>query len=125
MVVFAIGLGAKQVAWLHMTLLTLTRSTVLQSQGEDTIAWLALALMPLYALYLLASPTVAVDPWLLVPLAAGVLLTVSALLGRCPGGMRAYPVAATPIWLQLVLVMLLGFAMPSQVAAWFSEVAAG
>lgn len=125
MVVFAIGLGAKPVAWLHMTLLTLARSMVLQSQGEDTIAWLALALLPLYALYLLASPTVAVAPWLLVPLAISVLLTVWALLERRPGGMAADWVAAPPIWLQLALVMLLAFAMPAPVAAWFRGVAAG
>ena len=123
MVVYAIGVGANQVAWLHMTLLTLVRSAVQQSQGEDTVAWLALALLPLYALYLLASPTVAVAPWLLVPLAISVLLTVWALLEDCPGGMLADWVAASPTWLQLALVMLLAFAMPGPVAAWFHGVA--
>ena len=82
MVVFAIGVGAKQVAWLHMTLLALARSAVLQSYGDDIHAWLALALLPLYALYLLAEPTVAVAAWLLVPLAAGALLACWALLER-------------------------------------------
>ena len=89
MVVFAIGIGARQVAWLHMTLLALARSAVLQSHGDDMLAWLALALLPLYALYLLAGPTVAVAAWLLVPLAAGALLAMlgaaRAPAGRCRG----------------------------------------
>ena len=91
MVVFAIGVGAKQVAWLHMTLLALARSAVLQSHGDDILAWLALALLPLYALYLLAEPTVAVAAWLLVPLAAGALLACWALLERRPDRCRGRP----------------------------------
>ena len=114
MVVFAIGVGAKQVAWLHMTLLALARSAVLQSHGDDMLAWLALALLPLYALYLLAEPTVAVAAWLLVPLAAGVLLACWALLERRPAGVATGWLAATPVWLQLALIVLLAFAMPAR-----------
>jgi hydrogenase-4 component F len=125
MVVFAIGIGANRVAWLHMTLLTLVRSAVLQSRCDDMIAWLALALLPLYALYLLAWPAVAVAAWLVVPLAIGVLLMVWALLEHRPVRMSAQWVAAPPIWLQLALAMLAAFAMPVQVAAWFRGVTAG
>jgi len=60
-----------------------------------------------------------------VPLAIGVLLMVWALLEHRPVGMSAQWVAAPPIWLQLALVMLLAFAMPSPVAAWFRGIAAG
>jgi hydrogenase-4 component F len=124
MVVFAIGIGAKQAAWLHMTLLTLTRSAVLQSQGE-IIAWMAIALLPLYALYLLAAPTAAVAAWLLVPLAAGALLTVWALLARRPAGVPTNRMGQVAVWLQLALAALLAFAMPAPVVAWFRTVAAG
>jgi hypothetical protein len=117
MVIFAIGVGARQVAWLHMMLLTLARSAVLQSHGDDVIAWLVLALLPLYALYLLAVPTVAVAGWLLVPLGAGVLLATWALIERRPAGVPADWVARTPVWLHLALVALLAFAMPAPVAA--------
>jgi hydrogenase-4 component F len=125
MVVFAIGIGARQAAWLHMTLLALARSAVLQAQCDDLVAWLALALLPPYALYLLAGPTVAVAAWLLVPLAAGVLLAVRALLERRPVGVAAGWVAATPVGLQLALGVLLALAMPGPLAAWFRAVAAG
>ena len=80
------------------------------------IAWLAFALLPLYALYLLAEPTVAVSAWLLVPLAAGVLLATSALVGRCPSGVAADWATATPVWLQLAIVTLLAFALPALAA---------
>jgi hydrogenase-4 component F len=113
MAIFAIGVGARQVAWLHMTLLTLARSAVLQSHGDDVIAWLTLALLPLYALYLLAAPTVAVSAWLLVPLGGGVLLATWALIERRPAGVPADWIAAAPVWSQLVLVALLAFAMPT------------
>ena len=125
MVVFAIGVGAKQVAWLHMTLLALARSAVLQSHGDDMLAWLALALLPLYALYLLAAPAVAVAAWLLAPLAVGALLACWALVERRPAGVAADRLAATPVRLQLALIVLLAFAMPAQVVAWFHAVAAG
>jgi hydrogenase-4 component F len=120
MVVFAIGIGAKQVAWLHMTLLALARSAVLLSRADDMLAWLALALLPLYVLSLLAGPTVAVAAWLLVPLAAGVLLASWAMIERRPDGMPS-----GLIWLHLTLVVLLAFVMPDQVVAWFRVVAAG
>jgi hydrogenase-4 component F len=125
MVVFAIGVGARQAAWLHLTLLVLARSAVLQSHGESVPAWLALALLPLYALYLLAGPTAAVAAWLLVPLAAGAVLAVWALLGRRPLGVPATWRIAAPIWLQLALVILLALGIPGRAIAFIRAVAAG
>jgi hydrogenase-4 component F len=112
MVVFAVGIGAKQAAWLQLTLLTLARTAVLQSQGEDAPSWLAFALLPLYALYLLAAPAAAVGWWLLAPLAVGALMATAALLKRRPAGLPADWVAAGPVWLQLGLILLLAFATP-------------
>jgi hypothetical protein len=88
------------------------------------IAWLTLALLPLLALYLLVGPTVAVAPWLLAPLAVGVLLAAWGMLERCPAGVAADWVAATPAWLQVALVVLLAFAMPGPLGGWL-RVAAG
>jgi hypothetical protein len=116
MVVFAVGVAARPVAWLHLILLGLTRSAVLQSQNNDMIAWLTLALLPLYALYLLAEPTVAVAAWLMVPLATGVLLATAALVERCPSGVPADWATAAPVWLQLAIVALLAFALPALAA---------
>jgi hydrogenase-4 component F len=116
MVVFAVGIAAKPVAWLHLILLGLARSAVLQSRNTDMLAWLTLALLPLYALYLLAEPTVAVAALLLVPLAAGVLLVTGALVARCPTGVAADWATATPVWLQLAIVALLAFAVPALAA---------
>ena len=115
-VVFAVGIAAKPVAWLHLILLGLTRSAVLQSRNNDMIAWLTLALLPLYALYILVEPTVAIAAWLLVPLAAGALLVTGALLERCPSGVAADWATATPVWLQLAIVALLAFALPALAA---------
>jgi hypothetical protein len=128
-VAFGIGVGAKPAAWLHLMLLALARSAVLQSQCSDMITWLTLALLPLLALYLLAGPTVAVAPWLLAPLAVGMLLAAWGMLERCPVSVAADWVAAdwvaaTPAWLQVALVVLLAFAMPGPLGGWF-PVAAG
>ena len=71
------------------------------------------------------APTVAVAAWLLVPLAAGALLACWALLDRHPTGVAGDRLAATPTGLQLALIVLLAFAMPAQVVAWFRAVAAG
>jgi hypothetical protein len=125
MVVFAIGVGAKPSAWLHLILLALARTAVLQSQGDDAIAWLTFAVLPLYALLPLVGTTVAVAAWLVVPLASGALLTAWALLRRCPAGRTVDWIAAAPVWLQVAIVVLLAFAMPAPVAAWFRTASAG
>ncbi len=82
MIVFAIGAGTRQAAWLLMALLALARSAALQ--GRDPLAWLALALLPLFALSLLAASAVELSAWLVVPLAAGALMTTLALIERRP-----------------------------------------
>jgi hydrogenase-4 component F len=78
MIVFAIGIGVRQAAWLHMALLTLARSAALRSQ--DACTWLALTLLPLFGLYLLAAPTVDFSAWLIAPLAVGALMTTLGLI---------------------------------------------
>ncbi len=120
MIVFAIGIGATLAAWLHMALLALARAAVLETNGNDVASWLTLGLLPLYALYLLAGPTVAIAAWLLLPLAVGVLLTVWPLLERCP----TTTVHATPIWLQVAVIVVLAFA-PGPLVTWLRAAAAG
>ena len=118
--IFAIGLGATQVASLSVTLLTLVRTAVLQSRCADIAAWSFLALLPVYALALLAAPAAAVAGWLLLPLAAGVLLAVWALGMRPPPDVPAVRLAVSPIWLQLALVALLAVAIPGMIG-WFGS----
>ena len=58
----------------------------------------------------------AVAAWLLVPLAAGVLLASGAQLERCPSDVTADWATATSVWLQLAIVVLLAFALPALAA---------
>ena len=125
MVVFAIGVGVKPIAWLQLTLLALARAAVLQSQGNDMVTWLAFALLPLYALWLLAEPTVAVAGWLGVPLAVAAVAAAWALLARRPAGVPSDWIAAAPGWLHVAIVVVAAFAMPGPVVAWFRTVGAG
>jgi hydrogenase-4 component F len=118
--VVAIGLGATQIASLSVTLLTLVRTAVLQSRCTDIAAWSFLTLLPVYALALLAAPAAAVAMWLLIPLAAGVLLAVWALGAQQPLDTVAIRLAVSPIWLQLALVALLAMAIPGMVG-WFGS----
>ena len=137
-VAFAIGLGgsaATSIAVLLVTLLALARASVLQCQDAAVsqmsavtriAGMLVLALLPLFALFLLAGPAVDRSPWLLLPLGAGVLLTSSALLAQLPGqtslqsaGTVAETIVLVPIWAQLGVVLLLAFAMPGPLADWF------
>ena len=109
MVVFAIGVGARQAAWQHLTLLALARSAVLQSQGNDVFAWLTFAACCRSTRCICSpAPTAAVAPVLLLPLAVGVLLAAVALTGRRPAGATAGWVAATPVWLQLAVIAAAG-----------------
>jgi hypothetical protein len=112
---FAIGLGARQIAWLSIALLALARSAVLQSQCADRLAWLAFALLPLYVLCLLATQAAANSVWLLALLAAGVLLLVCGLLRRLPDSRVTEWRAAAPVWLQLAAFALLAFVLPVRV----------
>jgi hydrogenase-4 component F len=111
MMAIAIGVGAKPAAWLHLTLLTLARSAVLQSGGGNWFATLTLALLPLYALCLLAA-SAAAAPWLLLPLAAGALVATWALLEQpAPAASRDWR-ETMPVWLHLGLIAVLAFAWP-------------
>ena len=141
-IVVAIGIGgpaATFAAWLSITLLALARATALQCQGlpsTQLASWtrrssiLALAILPLFMLFLIAGSTV----WLLLPLGVGVLLTSALLFARMPilaptvaaprGGGLSELAALTPIWLQLALILLLAFAMPAPMLDWFNAMAA-
>ena len=104
-IVCGIGAGGARAALSLMTLLTLARSALLQSLGNDRLAWLSMAVLPLFALTLLASAVVAISPWLLVALAAGALLLTWTLFA--PREVRAGDWrTAAPVWLQLALMVL-------------------
>jgi hypothetical protein len=90
-VAFAIGVAAAPAAMLYLTLLVLVRVSVLQcigapqtrlSTAASSACMVALAILPLFALLLVASATVDRSPWLLLPLGAGITLTSWALLRR-------------------------------------------
>lgn len=141
-IMVAIGIGgraATSAAWLCITLLALTRASVLQCQTlppTQLATWtrrsslLALAILPLFMLFLIAGSTV----WLLLPLGIGVLLTSALLFARMPilaptvaaarGGGLSDLAALMPIWLQLALILLLAFAMPTPMLDWFTAMAA-
>ncbi len=140
-IMVAIGIGGSAptfAAWLSITVLALARATALQCQGlppTQLAAWtrctsvLALAILPLFMLFLFAGSTV----WLLLPLGVGVLLTSGLLFARMPvlaptvaqprGSGPAELTALTPIWMQLALILLLAFAMPAPVLDWFNAMA--
>jgi len=123
LVVFAFGLGEPLAAWLLLTLLALLRAAALQSPLGDRAAGFALVLLPLYGLVLMAGPAVALTPWLLLPLAAGVLMASTALLPRRPVRHYADWMAMAPVWLQLGLAAVLALAMPEPLRDWFQLVA--
>jgi hydrogenase-4 component F len=139
----AIGIGgaaANFAALLHMTLLSLARASVLQCEGlppsvlsarTGMAGILLLALVPLFALFMLVGTVADRAAGLLLPLAAGVLLTSLAMLARLPAAPSAarrgnpLPDVAplAPVWLQLALVVVLALAMPGAVAVWFAAAA--
>ena len=116
MIEAAIGLGDAGVPRL-IAMLALARAAVLQCEADKPTqyaALLALALLPLFALYQLAELAVGVSSWLLVPLGAGALLTSGGLLRYVPAGPVTAPHRLTqaPVWLQLALMVLLAFWVP-------------
>ncbi len=142
-VVLAFGLGSRTATFgglLVMTMLTLTKASALRcletgptraAVWTRTVSVLSLAGLPIVALFLIAGPVADYAPWLLLPLAAGVLLTTGALLGGLrglgaahDGSSRAGLLELAPIWLQLALVVLLAVAMPGPVVGWFRTMAA-
>jgi hydrogenase-4 component F len=141
-VVFAFGLGSPAATvggLLVMTMLTLVRASAFQCiEAAPTRAaiWtrtasdLGLAGLPIFALFLVAGATADYQPWLLLPLGVGVLLTAGSLLvGRPASGVArdairpANMLELAPVWLQLALVVLLAVAMPGPVVGWFRTMA--
>jgi hydrogenase-4 component F len=142
-VVLAFGLDSRAATFgglLVMTMLTLSKLSALRcletaptraAVRTRTASVLSLAGLPIVALFLIAGPTADYAPWLLLPLAAGVLLTTGALLGGLrtlgaahDGSSPAGLLDLAPIWLQLALVALLAVAMPGPVVGWFRTMAA-
>jgi NADH:ubiquinone oxidoreductase subunit 2 (subunit N) len=94
-----------------IAMLALARAALLQCRdGGPTYyaALLAAAVLPLFALYLLAEPAAAWSGWLLLPLGLGALLTTSALprAVKAPTA-RSRLILLTPIWLEVALVVVL------------------
>ena len=123
MVVYAIGLGGA-IAPVDIALLTLTRAAALHGRGAAP-GLLALALLPLFTLFLLAGPTAAYSAWLLLPLGVGALLTCWGVFASWPAGQptREDPLMLAPLWLELALVAVLAFASPPPVADWLGAMA--
>ncbi len=116
MIEAAIGLGGAGVPQM-IAMLALARAAALQCEADmptQYAAMLALALLPLFALYQLAESAAGVSAWLLVPLGAGALLTSGGLLRYVPAGPVTAPhrLMQAPVWLQLALVVLLAFWVP-------------
>jgi hypothetical protein len=117
--VCAIGAGAPMAAWLIVTTVTLVRLAVLLARCEDPVGWMALTLLPVYALYLLAEPSA----WVL-SLAAGGLVAAAAMVHRAPGAWSGRRTVTGAIRLQLALALVLACVTPGPVAVWFAAVAA-
>ena len=141
-VVFAFGLGSSAATLcglLLTTMATLVRAAAfqcLEAAPTPAAIWtraafdLGLAGLPIFALFLVAGATADYQPWLLLPLGAGVLLAAGSLLfGRPPPDAArdairpANLLELAPAWLQLGLVVLLAVAMPGPVAGWFRTMA--
>jgi hydrogenase-4 component F len=141
-VVVAFGLGSPAATLgglLVMTMVTLVRASAFQCLGAAptrvgdwtrTASVLGLAGLPILALFLIAGATADYQPWLLLPLGAGVLLTAGSLLRGSPATDAARAairpanlLELAPVWLQLGLVVLLAVAMPGPVAGWFRTMA--
>ncbi len=124
--VFAFGLGTDAgnlAGLLQLSLLTLTECALLLARrdGVDRIFAIAgLAGVPPFGLFpslaLVLSATAASLPWLLVPLGAGLASVAWALLLHLPAERRLLPSAA---WVPLALLLIVGFAMPDPLLAWF------
>lgn len=127
LVAFGIGGGATLVGWLHATMLTLLRAALLQAgdaaQPARLVALVGLAVLPLYALFMLAGPMVAAPPWLLLAAGVGAVLTGWSLVHRLPRVAAPDPLGSAPIWLQLAVAAVLALAMPAHVVDWFRALA--
>lgn len=122
---FGLGGGDLRFAGMvHLTLLTLSRSALLLSgeAGFDRLAsLLGMSGLPPFGLFpslaLIVAGTAVMAPWLLLPMAVGLAGLGWACVTRLPAAHA--PTRPTVAWIPLVLVLLLGFAMPSPIAAWF------
>ncbi|MGB8279043.1 MAG: proton-conducting transporter membrane subunit, partial [Methylovirgula sp.] len=81
--------------------------------------------------FLIVSSTFARQPWLAVPLVFGLIVAFGALLlrvtdlafGEPRGEMGKVGASVTPLVTHLSLVLLAGVYLPSQLVAWFQNVA--
>lgn len=141
----AFGLGdaaADAAGMLHLAGIVLARAAVLSaSPDEGRAAALtaaggiaAFAMLPPSALFastmLIVGETARRAPWLLPPLALGLVACgwslAAALLGGLPAGrtpMRRL-LALLPGWLALAASVLLGIGLPGPAGAWFGAIAA-
>lgn len=157
------GPGATFAAMLHLTLHTLAKSAVFQCVGRAaqrkraqsfqaigglivsdralglTLAAgiIAIAGLPPFGLFsseiLILSETVRLHPWLVPPLAAGLVVggwkLIARLISLCLGeptpgdGPPVSRLALVPAWVHLAIVLVLGLAMPASVAGWFAAIA--
>jgi len=100
---------------------------------------IAVAALPpfglIVSLFLILSATASTQPWLAVPLLIGIGAGAAALIHRLqslclgPATPSKFPqisaLTLVPVLVPLGLTILLGFAMPPPVTAWFARVAAG
>jgi hydrogenase-4 component F len=148
---FAFGLGGVAATFaglLHLVLGTLARIAALHGTGARRIMpgprglraapLLALAGLPPFgpfaSLFLVLLATIDRAPWLALPLGAGVVIGMGAILGRLPTLLAPDPVPGpysvgtllrlAPAWLPLAVAVVLGLAMPGIVAAWLRDAAA-
>ena len=142
-VVFAFGLGSRSAIFagaLLLTMLALVRAAAFQSLAASrtraavrthAASVMGLAGLPILAFFLLAGPTAAYLPGLLLLLGLGVLLTTVSLIGMapgllptCSGDTPATVLGLAPIWLELALVALLAAAAHGPAVGWFRTMAA-
>lgn len=148
---------------LHMTMHSLTKSAIFFAVGhivqlkgsqkfadvsglvasQPALGWglvaavAAIAGLPPFGVFvpkfLLVSSVAAAAPWLVLPLGAGLLVALAALVARLSGmafgpatpdaGPAPRPVALLPLWLHLGLVLLAGLWLPPPLVGWFNDVA--
>lgn len=148
---FAFGLGGAAATFaglLHLVLGTLARIAALHGGGARGVlsgprglraaALLALTGLPPFgpfaSLFLVLLATIDRAPWLALPLGAGVVIGMGAILVRLPTLLAPDPVPGpyslgtllrlALAWLPLAVAVVLGLAMPGIVAAWLRDAAA-
>ena len=124
----AFGIGGPELRFaglLHITLLVLTRSALLLSSqsGFDRLASVAgmsglppLGVFPSLALILLGTAIRA--PWLLLPLAIGLVIIGWRCVRWLPQELDRP--RASLAWIPLALALIVGLALPAPVAEWFA-----